>query len=84
MSLGKAAESVGAGGAEDDPFPMASMRAFAKASNSGDGGSPSFCCSFWSCGIPPSLVLSSAISRYVDERIVKDRENKLTDQRHTC
>ena len=42
MSLGKVVELVGAGGAEDDPFPIASMRAFAKASISGDGGSPSF------------------------------------------
>ena len=40
--------SVGAGGEEDDPFPMASMRAFAKASISSEGGLPSFFCSFWS------------------------------------
>ena len=81
MSLGKVVESVGAGGGDNDPFLMASMRAFAKASISGDGGSP---CSFWSCGIPPSSVLSLAISCYVDEWIVKDRVNKLTDQYHTC
>ena len=45
VSLGEAVESVGAGRGEDDPFPMVSMRAlraFAKASISGDGGSPSF------------------------------------------